>query len=75
MLGYGIQGYEARELRRVTVPRLVVWGSRDTVDSVSSGRQAAADLRARLVLLPRAGHLSMLVDPRGVSRAVEGAAG
>ena len=76
LLGYGIQGYGVRELRRVHVPRLVVWGAHDTVDAVSSGRQAAADLRTRFVLLPDTGHhLSMLVDPRGVARAVEGAAG
>ena len=72
LLPYGIQGYTLADLRRVRgVRRLVVWGAHDTADSVSAGRTSAAALRAPFVLLPRAGHLSMLVDPRGVARAVE----
>jgi pimeloyl-ACP methyl ester carboxylesterase len=73
MFRYGIQGVQLNELRRVRVPRLVVWGADDTVDSVSSGRQSARALQARFVLVPHAGHLSMLANPAGVAAAVEGA--
>ena len=49
---------------------LVVWGANDDVDPVASGRQGARDLRARFVLIPNAGHLSMLVAPTAVARAI-----
>ena len=76
MLPLGIQGYELGDLRRVHGVRVVVaWGAHDTTDSVASGRASAAALRAPFVVLPRAAHLSMLVDPAGVARAVETVAG
>ena len=62
MLSYGIQGVSASVLERVRVPRLVVWGAHDTVDSVSAGRRTAALLQARFVTVPKAGHLSMLAQ-------------
>ena len=72
MLPHGIQGYTLDDLRRVAgVPVLVAWGEHDTTDSVQAGRATAKALHAPFVLLPRAAHLSMLVDPRGVARAVE----
>ncbi len=72
MLPHGIQGYTLADLRRVHGVRvLVAWGAHDTSDSVSAGRTTAAALHAPFSLLPRAAHLSMLVDPRGVARAVE----
>lgn len=66
----GIQGVSVETLRRVRVPRLVVWGGRDTVDDVSAGRTTAALLRTRFVEIPGAGHLSMLQAPAAVARAV-----
>jgi len=76
MLPHGIQGYTLADLRRVhDVPVLVAWGERDTTDSVQAGRTTAKALRAPFVLLPRAAHLSMLVDPTGVARAVKRIAG
>ena len=76
MLPHGLQGYTLDDLRRVQgVPVLVAWGEHDTTDSVQAGRTTAKALRAPFVLLPRAAHLSMLVDPRGVARAVERIAG
>jgi pimeloyl-ACP methyl ester carboxylesterase len=72
MLPHGIQGWTLADLRRVHGVRvLVAWGAKDTNDSVSAGRTTAAALRAPFVVLPRSGHLSMLVDPRGVARAIE----
>jgi pimeloyl-ACP methyl ester carboxylesterase len=71
MLRYGIQGVSTATLRRVRVPRLVVWGADDTVDSVSAGRRSARLLHARFVPVPGAGHLSMLAAPGGVARAIE----
>ena len=71
MLRYGIQGVSPSTLRAVRVPRLVVWGADDSVDSVGSGRHAAALLRTRLVIVPNAGHLSMLAAPHAVARAID----
>ena len=71
LLSYGIQGVSASVLERVRVPRLVVWGAHDTVDSVSAGRRTAALLQARFVTVPKAGHLSMLAAPLMVARAIE----
>jgi pimeloyl-ACP methyl ester carboxylesterase len=71
MLRYGIQGVSREVLRRVRVPRLVVWGADDTVDSVAAGREAATLLRTRFVEIPNAGHLSMLAAPAAVARAID----
>ena len=73
MLGYGIQGVSDAALGAVRVPRLVVWGAQDTVDSVAAGRRTAGLLHARFVEIPGAGHLSMLAAPRAVATAVAGA--
>ena len=76
MLPHGIQGWTLADLRRVHgVRTIVAWGAHDTTDDVAAGRTTAKALRAPFVLLPRAGHLSMLVDPAGVARAVRDAAG
>jgi pimeloyl-ACP methyl ester carboxylesterase len=76
MLPHGIPGWTLGDLRHVRgVRTIVAWGAQDTVDSVSAGRASARALRAPFVLLPRAGHLSMLVDPRGVVRSVERVSG
>ena len=75
MLGYGSQGVPPSTLRSVRIPRLVVWGADDTVDSVAAGRKTAKLLRARFVVVPRAGHLSMLATPAGVARAIARFAG
>lgn len=71
MLGHGIQGVSSATLARVRVPALVVWGSKDTVDSVSAGRRTAAIMHAPFVEIPGAGHLSMLAQPALVARAIE----
>jgi pimeloyl-ACP methyl ester carboxylesterase len=71
MLGHGIQGVSTATLEQVRVPALVAWGSKDTVDSVSAGRRTAAILHAPFIEIPGAGHLSMLVRPALVARAVE----
>jgi pimeloyl-ACP methyl ester carboxylesterase len=70
MIPLGIQGWTLTDLRRVHVPAVVVWGAHDTTDGVTEGRASAEALRAPFVLLPRAGHLSMLGDPVGVARAI-----
>jgi pimeloyl-ACP methyl ester carboxylesterase len=71
MLGHGIQGVSTATLARVRVRALVAWGSNDTVDAVSAGRRTAAIMHAPFDLIPGAGHLSMLVRPALVARAVE----
>jgi pimeloyl-ACP methyl ester carboxylesterase len=70
LLGEGIQGLSLADLRRVRTPRLVVWGAEDTVDSVSAGRKSALALGADFALVPHAGHLSMLGNPRAVTEAI-----
>ena len=76
MLPHGIQGWTLADLRRVHgVHTVVAWGAHDTTDDVAAGRTTAKALRAPFVLLRNAGHLSMLVDPVGVARAVRDAAG
>jgi pimeloyl-ACP methyl ester carboxylesterase len=76
MIPHGIQGWTPADLRRVHGIRTVVaWGAHDTTDAVSEGRASARALRAPFVLLPHAGHLSMLADPSGVARAIRRASG
>ena len=71
LLGHGIQGVSTATIARVKVPRVVVWGADDTVDSVSAGRQTAALMHARFLVAPDAGHLSMLARPAVVARDIE----
>ncbi|HKN51911.1 MAG TPA: alpha/beta fold hydrolase [Amycolatopsis sp.] len=57
----------------VTVPTLVVWGLRDRVISVRrAARTARAIPRARLLVLPRTGHVAQMERPNVVARAVLG---
>jgi pimeloyl-ACP methyl ester carboxylesterase len=67
----GIVGLRLEDLRRLRTPSLVVWGADDSFDSVAAGRASARALRAPFVLIPRAGHLSMVVAPAAVARSVE----
>jgi pimeloyl-ACP methyl ester carboxylesterase len=69
----GLPGVGAVDLARLRVPRAVVWGAEDSVDSLPSGRATASVLRVPLQLIPNAGHLTMLARPRAVAVAVEGA--
>jgi len=65
----GLPGLTLTQLARLRVPRAVIWGANDTVDSLASGRTTAAALHTRLQTIPRAGHLSMLAQPQAtVSR-------
>jgi pimeloyl-ACP methyl ester carboxylesterase len=66
----GPHGYTLDELRRLRLRALVLWGSKDDVDSLSAGRKAAKALRAPIVVLPGAGHLGMLVLPARWAEAV-----
>lgn len=71
MLRYGIQGVSEQALRAVRTRSLVLWGADDSVDSPTSGRKTAALLHTRYEAIPGAGHLSMLVAPAAVARAVD----
>jgi pimeloyl-ACP methyl ester carboxylesterase len=66
----GIAGYRLDELRRMRVHALVLWGSKDTTDSLAAGRTTARALRAPLVVLPGAAHLAMLELPGQWAAAV-----
>jgi pimeloyl-ACP methyl ester carboxylesterase len=63
----GIPGLTLKELAHLRVPRAVIWGASDTVDSLTSGYSTAAALHTKLQAVPRAGHVSMLVRPRAVA--------
>lgn len=65
-------GFGRAALKAMRIRATVVWGDEDGVDPVAAGRRTAEDLRARFVLVPGAGHLSMLTDPGAVARAIEG---
>lgn len=67
LLAGGIPGLELAQLARLRIPRAVIWGADDTVDSVGSGRTTASALHTDLQLVPRAGHLSMLAQPKAVA--------
>jgi pimeloyl-ACP methyl ester carboxylesterase len=75
LLSYGLQGFELSELGGVHVRSLVVWGGADGVDSVAAGRHSAAMLNAPFVLVPGAGHLSMLSHPAVIAATVSRFAG
>lgn len=70
MAQHGIAGLTRQDLRKITVPSLVVWGAEDDVDPVAAGRQTARDLGAPFVLVHGAGHLSMLAAARAVATAI-----
>jgi pimeloyl-ACP methyl ester carboxylesterase len=72
LVGGGIPGLTLAELVRLRVPRAVIWGADDAVDSVASGRTTAAALHTRLQTIPGAGHLSMLAQPTSVARRILG---
>lgn len=56
---------------RVTCPTLVLYGGRDRlVDPRRSRRAARAMRHARIVMLPQAGHVAQMEDPRLVARFV-----
>jgi len=70
LAAHGIPGVSLAELRSIHVPRAVVWGADDTVDSLTSARRTAAALGVTPAFISGAGHLSMLARPQAVARAV-----
>lgn len=59
--------------RTVTVPTLVVWGIHDRVISAKRAVRTAETLpHARLLVLPRTGHVAQMERPIAVARAVLG---
>jgi pimeloyl-ACP methyl ester carboxylesterase len=72
LLGGGIPGLTLAELTRLHIPRAVIWGADDNVDSIDSGRATAKALHTHLQAIPNAGHLSMLARPRAVADRILG---
>jgi pimeloyl-ACP methyl ester carboxylesterase len=66
----GIPGLTLPQLARLRVPRAVLWGAEDNVDSRASGRASAAALHTQLVTIPGAGHVSMLSRPGAVAQRI-----
>jgi pimeloyl-ACP methyl ester carboxylesterase len=69
-LAGGIPGLTLTQLAHLRVPRAVIWGSNDTIDSLSSGRATAAALHTHLQTIPHAGHLSMLAQPEATANRI-----
>jgi pimeloyl-ACP methyl ester carboxylesterase len=60
-----------RDAARVTVPSLVIYGARDRlVDARAAGRAAHAFADARIVVLPRTGHVAQLERPDQVAAEI-----
>jgi pimeloyl-ACP methyl ester carboxylesterase len=70
LLRGGVPGVSIAQLRQVRVPRAVVWGAHDDVDSIGAGRRTAAALGVPLRVVPGAAHLSMLGNPEGVAKEI-----
>jgi pimeloyl-ACP methyl ester carboxylesterase len=66
-----VPGLSTSQLAQVTTPAFVIWGSKDDVDPVASGKATATLLHAQFRELAGSGHLSMLVDPVGFAKGVE----
>ena len=66
----GVPGLTLGQLTHLRVPRAVIWGADDTVDSLASGRATAAALHTRLRTILQAGHLSMLAQPRATASRI-----
>jgi len=66
----GIPGFTPTQLRGLNIRALVIWGTGDTVDSESAGRQTAQDLQAPFVAVPNVGHLSMIAAAPRVAAAI-----
>jgi pimeloyl-ACP methyl ester carboxylesterase len=63
-------GFSETQLRQLHIRATVVWGEEDDVDDRRAGERTARDLNAPFILIPRAGHLSMLISPEAVARAI-----
>jgi len=60
-----------KQLPRITVPTLVIWGERDTWIPPEFGRRFAQDIPgARLIAYPELGHVPMEEDPVRTARDV-----
>ena len=70
LAGRGLPGVPLGQLSQISVPRAVVWGADDSVDSVASGRATAAALGVPLELVPGAGHLALLSHPARVAELI-----
>jgi pimeloyl-ACP methyl ester carboxylesterase len=66
----GIPGLTLRRLAGLHVPRTVIWGAKDNVDSLASGRRTAAVLHTRLETVSQAGHLTMLAAPQATAERI-----
>ena len=70
LLANGIPGLTLAQLGRLGVPRAVLWGANDDVDSLASGRTTASALHTNLQIIPGAGHVSMLAQPRTTANRI-----
>ena len=69
-LAHGIPGLTLSQLAKLRTPRAVIWGVKDNVDSLASGRATATTLHTKLQTIANAGHLSMLAQPQAVANRI-----
>jgi pimeloyl-ACP methyl ester carboxylesterase len=69
--GRPLPGFSRATMRTLRVRATVVWGAEDDVDGLRAGRRTGEDLSARVIVIPDAGHLSLLSAPVAVARAIE----
>lgn len=68
----GVDALTPRDLSRIRARTLVLWGDRDRIFPVATGRRLAASLpEARLEILPRCGHVPPTERPLAFVRRVE----
>jgi len=62
---------QAEHYAGLRIPALVLWGERDSLTPIEQGRHLASLIPgARLVVLPRAGHIPAIEDPAGFDAAL-----
>ncbi len=59
--------YDVADLRKISIPALLIWGERDQLVPLDRGKRLAADLpNARLEIIPNTGHVPHVERPAAV---------
>lgn len=57
---------------KISVPTFIIWGEKDEVTPLKSAECLLSAVKAKLLVIPDAGHLPMIDQPHAVARAIEG---
>lgn len=69
-LARDLAGERLPDASAIGAPGLVLWGAADRVIRLSRGRWLAKRLHARIIVIPKAGHMSLEEQPQAVDRAI-----